>query len=155
VCLKPSFSKPSAQKLSFKGVKDMKITTTQYAKSLYEATKEKSQLEIDSVVANFFKLLQKNGQMKLAKKTIEKFLDIYNKDQGIVEAEITSREVLSNELLNKIKTYIINKYSAKEVGIKNIIDEKIKGGIILQVGDEMMDASVRKQLIELKKNLVA
>jgi len=63
--------------------------------------------------------------------------------------------VLSNELLNKIKTYIINKYSAKEVGIKNIIDEKIKGGIILQVGDEMMDASVRKQLIELKKNLVA
>ena len=93
----------------------MKITTTQYAKSLYEATKEKSQLEIDSVVANFFKLLQKNGQMKLAKKTIEKFLDIYNKDQGIVEAEITSREVLSNELLNKIKTYIINKYSAKEV----------------------------------------
>jgi len=133
----------------------MKITTTQYAKSLYEAIKEKSQLEIDSVVANFFKLLQKNGQMKLAKKTIEKFLDIYNKDQGIVEAEITSREVLSNELLNKIKTYIINKYSAKEVGIKNIIDEKIKGGIILQVGDEMMDASVRKQLIELKKNLVA
>ncbi len=131
----------------------MRLSVNQYAKALYGAVAEKSQAEIDLTVVNFLKILQKNGQMKLAKKIVEKFSDIYNKEQGIVEAEITSREVLSSELLNKIKTYIINKYSAKEVVIKNIVDEKIKGGIILQVGDEMMDASVSGMLANLKKEL--
>lgn len=132
----------------------MRITTNQYAKSLYELTADKSQADIDGVVANFLKVLQKNRRMKLASKIIEKFAEIWNKKNGIIEAEITSRELLSGEVRTKVRTYLRTKYQAKEVVISNRIDSNIKGGIVIKVGDEILDGSVARQLRELKSILV-
>ncbi len=82
-----------------------------------------------------------------------------------MEAEITSHEELHTELRNKVSKYIKEKYlsatlrvakqagQAKEVILHNIIDEKVKGGIIIRVGDEILDSSVLRQLQELKNNL--
>ncbi len=132
----------------------MKISTIQYAKSLFELTAEKSHQEIDGAVSSFAKFLQKNRQMKLAGKIIEKFGKIYNKKNGIVEAEIISREKLSSDLLAKLNNFIKNKYLAKEVILNNIVDEKIKGGITIKVGDEVVDGSVGGQINRLKKCLI-
>jgi F-type H+-transporting ATPase subunit delta len=131
----------------------MRITATQYAKALHEAVRGKSQKEIPEVISGLVKILAKNNQLKNSGKIIAKFSDIYNKENEIVEAEITSREVLSNKLSNKIKSFVKEKYRAKEVVLKNIVDEKIKGGIVLRVGDELMDASVSKKLRDLKYKL--
>ena len=131
----------------------MKISVQQYANALYEATKEKSQGEIDSVLENFIKILAKNNQLRLKNSIIGKFGSIYNQENGIVEARVTSREVLSNELRNKVRIYVRTKYGAKEAVLVEKVDESIKGGIIIQVGDEVMDGSVGRQLKELKKEL--
>ncbi|MDO8240396.1 MAG: ATP synthase F1 subunit delta [Candidatus Moranbacteria bacterium] len=131
----------------------MKITVTQYAKSLYEAIKDKPQIEVDLVVTNFLKLLQKNGQMKLAKKVSEKFSAIWNKEQGVVEAEVITRYKIQDTMTKEIEKFIKEKYSAKEVVIKNVVDEKIQGGVIIKVGDELLDASVAGMLENLKKEL--
>ncbi len=131
----------------------MKISVNQYAKSLFELTDGKSEREIDSAISNFIKFLQKNRQLKLAGKIIEKFRKIYNKKNGIVEAEIISREKLSSELIAKLNNFIKNKYLAKEVILNNIVDEKIKGGIIIKVGDEVVDGSVGGQLGRLRECL--
>jgi F-type H+-transporting ATPase subunit delta len=131
----------------------MKITVTQYAKSFYEATKEKPQAEVDLMVANFVKLLQKNGQLKLAKNIIEKFSSIYNSENGIVEASVVSAEKLSEDVLKNVEAFIAKKYAAKRVILTNSIEKKIKGGIIIRVGDEMMDASIIKKISNLKTAL--
>ena len=131
----------------------MKISVNQYAKSLFELTAEKSEQDVDGVVLNFAKFLQKNRQMKLAGKIIEKFRKIYNKKNGIVEAEIISREKLSGELIAKLNNFIKSKYSAKEVILNNIIDEKIGGGVVIRIGDEVVDGSVGGKLAELRKCL--
>lgn len=132
----------------------MKITIAQYAKTLCVLTENKSQSAVDNIIAKFLKLLKKNKQIKLTNKIIEKFSEIYNKKNGIVEAGVISREMLSNSLLNKVSNYVSNKYKAKEVVLNNKIDEKIKGGIVIKVGDEIMDGSVERQLRELKNNLI-
>lgn len=132
----------------------MKITTTQYAKSLYELTVGKSKQEVDGFVAGFIKVLRKNRQTGLVKKIIEKFSEIYNQQNGIVEAEITTRYKIQDTMTKQVEKFIKEKYSAKEMVIKNIIDEKIKGGIILKIGDEVLDGSVARQLRDLKNNLV-
>lgn len=132
----------------------MRLSINQYAKSLYAATKDKSQEEVDLVVSNFLKLLQKNGQTKLIKKIVEKFSKFWNSENGIVEAEVASREKLSSELRNKLHDYITSKYQAKEVILNNVIDKNIQGGVIIKVGDDLMDASVAGALINLKKELI-
>lgn len=132
----------------------MKITATQYAKSLYEATREKSQSEIGVMVENFVKVLAKNRQIKSVTKIVKKFEDLFNKENGIAEVEVISSRKLEVEQVQQIEKFIKEKYSVKEVIIDNKIDEKIKGGIILKIGDEILDASVERQLAELKKSLI-
>lgn len=133
----------------------MRLSVNQYAKALYGAVKEKSQAEIDLTVVNFLKILQKNGQMKLAKKIVEKFSNVWNIEKGIIEAEVITRYKMQDTITKKIEKFIKEKYAAKEVVIKNIVDEKIQGGIIIKVGDELLDASVERKLVELKNSLVA
>ncbi|MFA6382815.1 MAG: ATP synthase F1 subunit delta [Parcubacteria group bacterium] len=131
----------------------MKITAIQYANTLYELTDGKTKQEVDGVVAGFLKVLRKNNQLKMAGKIIEKFSNLYNQKNGIVEAEVTSREALSKDVGNKLRNYVSTKYKAKEVVIKNKIDEGIKGGIIIKVGDEIVDASISGKLRSLKSSL--
>jgi len=131
----------------------MKITATQYAKSLCELTAGKTEREIDGVIANFLKVLIKKRHLKIAKKVIAKFAEISNQEQGIVEVEAISREKLSDELRMQVSTYVSIKYQAKEVVLNNKIDLNIKGGIIIKVGDEILDGSVARQLQELKSSL--
>jgi F-type H+-transporting ATPase subunit delta len=133
----------------------MRLSVNQYAKALYETVRDKSQDEVDLTVANFLKILRKNGQMKLAKKIVEKFSSLWNSENGIVEVEVVTRYKLQDTIIKEIEKFIQEKYSAKEVIIKNIIDEKIQGGIIIKIGDELMDASVARKLADLKNSLMA
>lgn len=128
----------------------MRATATQYAQALYEVTKDKGQKEIDGILANFVKTLSRNNQTKLAGSIENKFEEIYNRENGIVEAEVKSREKLNEELRNRLRNQISNKYEAREVVIENIIDKSTKGGIIIKVGDEVMDGSVGRKLRDLK-----
>jgi F-type H+-transporting ATPase subunit delta len=131
----------------------MKATATQYAKTLYELTKDKKHQEIDEIISNFLQILLKNGQMRMTEEVVRKFSEIYNAENGIMEAQITSREEISEELRNKLRNWLLNKYNAKEVVLNNRIDKSIKGGVIVRVGDEVVDGSVDRKLVELRKEL--
>lgn len=131
----------------------MKISAQQYAQSLYEATKEKSQSEVDLALGNFVGILAKNRQLKNKKNIIQKFGEIYNSENNIVSAEVVSREKLSSSLVDKLNSFIKNKYQAKEAVIENKIDAGVKGGIIIKIKDEIIDMSLERQLRELKKQL--
>lgn len=133
----------------------MRLTVGQYAKALNAGVKDKSHKEIDLAVSNFLKILQRNNQMKLVGKIVEKFSDIWNKENGIVEAEVITRYKIEDPMTKKIDDFLKEKYGAEKVVLKETIDEKIKGGIILKVGDELLDASIERRLLELKKALIS
>lgn len=133
----------------------MKISAQQYAKTLYEVTKDKSQAEANAVVASFSAVLKKNNHLKLKEKIIGKFEEIFNQESGIVKAEVVSRDALSDDLRTHLRTYIRTKYQAKEVILAEKIDENIKGGIVIRVGDEVMDGSLERRLRGLKNILVS
>ncbi|MCK9378968.1 MAG: F0F1 ATP synthase subunit delta [Candidatus Moranbacteria bacterium] len=132
----------------------MKITAKQYAQILNSMTAGKSQQEVCIAVEKFAKVLKKNNQQKLEKSIERKFGEIYNKENGIVEAVIVSAEKLTGNLVDKIADFIKKKYSAKEVILEDKIDKKIKGGFILRVEDEILDASISGRLAKLKKELI-
>jgi len=133
----------------------MKATATQYAKTLYELTIDKTHKEIDEAVSGFLKELSRNGQMRMAGSVINKFSEIYNAENGIVEAEVVTREKISENLENKIKSFVKEKYKAEKVIIHNKIDESIKGGVIVRVGDEIIDGSLDRKLKELRRLLIS
>lgn len=132
----------------------MRISAQQYAKSLHELTEQKSHSEIDGVIESFLKVLRKNRHLKLATKIMAKFSEIYNQKNSIVEAEVITKCDMGNGTSDKVKSFIKEKYQAKEVVLNNKIDLNIKGGIIIKVRDEILDGSVARQLHELRSELV-
>ncbi len=133
----------------------MRITSAQYAKSLYEVTLERSHKEIDVLVSNFIKILAKNGQLKLKNEILQKFETIFNQKNEIIVAQVISREKLNKETLEKLSEYIKKKYFAKEVAIDNKIDESIDGGIVIKVGHEIMNAGLKEKLRKMKNVLIS
>lgn len=133
----------------------MKITSQQYAQTLLELTENKSQEEISAIVKKFAEQLRKDGQLKNADKIMDKFAKLFNAKNGIVEARVTSSRKLESNQVHQVESFIKEKYSAKTVEIENVVDEKIKGGIIVRVEDEVIDGSLSNHLKRLQKVLAS
>jgi F-type H+-transporting ATPase subunit delta len=133
----------------------MKISTQQYSQALLDLTDGKSEQEILTVTQKFAEQLKSDSQLKNADKIIEKFADLYNSKNGIVVTQVCVRRDVSQDILKEIEEFVQRKYGAKKVELKIVTDEKIKGGIIIRVGDEVMDASVGGQLEKLRKLLAS
>jgi F-type H+-transporting ATPase subunit delta len=132
----------------------MKISSKQLAQTLYDMTEGKSKSEVEKAVRDFGLYLAKNRKLKFAEKISQQFAAIYNKKNGIMDAEVVTQQEINETLEKKIKHFLKEKYLAKEVVLKNIVDKDIKGGMILKVGDEVLDGSVRGKLNRLKNILV-
>lgn len=131
----------------------MKIVVGDYAKTLYEMTKGKSQSEIDGIVFDFAKFLMKKKQSGKAEKIIEQFSKIWNRENKTIDCEVSSVEKLDGVTMEKIKGHIKEKYHVETVNIENNLNKKLKGGIVLRAGDEMTNMSVQGALLQLKKQL--
>lgn len=131
----------------------MKVTINQYAQALLELTDQKSEQEISDIVKKFAEVLKNEGQLKNAGKIMEKFSELYNAKHGIIEAEVISARELSGEQVHQVEIFVKEKYDGNAVETKNIVDEKVKGGVVIKVGDEVLDGSVSGQLKRLKKSL--
>ncbi|HBO16716.1 MAG: ATP synthase subunit delta [Candidatus Moranbacteria bacterium GW2011_GWE2_35_2-] len=132
----------------------MKVNIRQYARALYELTAGKSEQEIDSAVVGFVKILTKNRQAGQASKIIKKFNDIYNKENGVIEAEIEMKYKMQDAQKKQVEEFIEKKYNAKEIILRSVVSEKVGSGMILRIGDEIMDGSTKRQLQELRNNLI-
>lgn len=131
----------------------MKISAKQYAVSLYEAVQGKDRKDGEVIVRNFFDMLVRDNRTGEMKAIIEQFKKVWNKEKGIVEAEITSAKELDEEILELLNGYIAGLTGAKEVVVSERIDEKILGGAILRFGDTIVDGSLKTILAELKENM--
>ncbi|TSD01868.1 MAG: F-type H+-transporting ATPase subunit delta [Parcubacteria group bacterium Athens0714_25] len=132
----------------------MKISSTQYAKTFFELIDGKSEQEVLDVVKKFADILKRDRQLKNFNKIAEKFSEIYNKKNLIAEAVVVSREVLDVNTQEKIKEYVSGKYHLKEVILRNEINSNIMGGIIIKVGDEILDESVLGKIEKMRNELL-
>ena len=70
--------------------------------------------EIEKSVADFARYIYKERKLKLAEKIIEQFREIYNQKNGIVEAEVVSREKLDEAIVKKVKALCERKISRRK-----------------------------------------
>jgi len=132
----------------------MKINTNKYAEILKEALGDKNNEESSLIFSNFVKLLAKNNQLRYSSRIINKLKDLYNKESGTIEVEAISKTKLSEEMIDSIGKLFKKNAGVNEVNIENKINEKMLGGIILKTNEEIMDGSVDKQVVEMKKKLM-
>lgn len=80
--------------------------------------------------------------------------DMYRKAHGIVQVKIVTAQKLSDEVIAKIEA-MVTRHTPGKVEFSCMADPEIIGGFILKIGSRQLDASVRNELRQLKKELLA
>ena len=132
----------------------MKITSKQYATSLYETILDKKEGELKGVIENFVKIIIANNDLSKADSVISEFSKLWNKEKGVIEAEVLSAVKLDKETVDILSDYISNITKSKNVSIETETDKKLIGGVIIKYGDKILDGSLKTRLKDFKNKLV-
>ncbi len=105
-------------------------------------------------LSRFFLLLVEKHRLNLMEHIYQYFLQMVNEDQGRVIAHISTPLPLEQDQAEEIVT-ILQDISGKEVQLEKKINDEIKGGFVIRLGEKLFDASVTTQLDRLYRELTA
>lgn len=125
-----------------------KLLPAQYAKVLYEMTREMEKKDLPRAVETFVQFLYREQAIKKADRIITAFESYAKKQAGIVELTITAAQPLSEKSLTGIK-----KVFGEKAEVQMRQDHSLLGGVIIQKDTLVLDGSIRTQLQELKRKL--
>ncbi len=83
----------------------------------------------------------------------ESFLEIYNKEHNIKVASLVVSQKISPQIERKIKDILSYEFES-QIELKTNVDKEILGGFSLYTDSKLYDASFRKKLSDLKKDLL-
>ena len=128
-----------------------------YAEALHELVSGKTAAETGAIIKSFVDMLVKKRMIGKSDEVIEAFRKIELKEKGIIEATVSSAQSLAIEAEEKIKELVNKEFGSNEknssVEISHKIDEKLLGGAKIQVGDTIIDATLKGRLAILQREL--
>jgi len=108
--------------------------------------------DISPTSMNFLLLiLQKRREMAL-KQIINQFFNLADEARGIAKAQVLSAVQLSSAQLEKL-CESLGKATGKRIILEPTIDEKLIGGLVVKIGDKIIDGSTSTKLKMLGKHL--
>lgn len=78
----------------------------------------------------------------------------YNKANQIAKVDVTTAIPLEDSVREDIKAKLVQAYKLSKVELVEKVDESLLGGMILRIDDKQLDASIRRKLNDIKKELV-
>lgn len=127
-----------------------KQSNLQFAKALYQVTKDLPKDKLPEVVKQFFVTLQKYNKLKKIDYIVEEFIKYSKKQSGIKTIEVETVSELDKKTKSKIE-----KVFGEDSEITEKINKDLLGGIKIKVDDMVYDASLKTQLNKLKQFLQA
>ena len=103
------------------------------------------------LVLSFINLITKKKREALLFDIAQGFLDLYKIDQGIESATLTTAVALDEDTRQQVLDFI-KKQGVSQVDLIEQVDESLIGGAILRLGDKQLDASVARQIKDLKQS---
>jgi F-type H+-transporting ATPase subunit delta len=107
---------------------------------------------VGDLARNLLLLLVKRKRLALLPRILEAYQELYNKEKGIVIAQVTSAIPL-DEAHRKRVAEELSKVTGKSVQLDLRQDPSILGGLVARIGDELIDASVATRLADLSERL--
>lgn len=106
--------------------------------------------KINKEVLNFLFILVDKRREDAIMEINKEFKKLYNEHENIVEVTAITSVQMDNKSKNKLKITLENKLN-KRVQLINIVDKDIIGGVLLNIGNKVIDGTVKGQLEEIEK----
>jgi F-type H+-transporting ATPase subunit delta len=126
--------------------------------SPYFSTKEKVEgldkavKGADETLLNFLKLLIEKHRMPVIFRVRAEFDRLWEEENKLLPVQVTSAVELSKSTVKQIGDRIAEQTDRK-VELSSTVDPDILGGIIVRVGNSVLDASIRNRLENFRKQV--
>jgi F-type H+-transporting ATPase subunit delta len=107
-----------------------------------------------SVMLPFLQLLIDKDRIKNLPGIYKEYVDMADKRKKILHLEIRTFAAIDDIQLEKIKEKYMKEYDAKDVKTTVSIEPELLGGIVVQIGDRVIDGSIKGRLKGLKDTTV-
>jgi ATP synthase F1 delta subunit len=101
---------------------------------------------------NFLELLVDKHRMPEIFRIRREFEELWKHENRRIDVTVTSAVELDNSVVEKIGQEV-ERQTGEKVDLSSRVDGQILGGIVLQVGNMVLDASIRSRLEKLKKSV--
>lgn len=107
--------------------------------------------KVDDLTMRFITLITQKGRENILPDIMNAIDQQYNEMQNITMATLTTAVNVDASIINDIEAKL--KTGEGAVDIKTKVDADILGGYILEIGDKVYDASVKRKIKDLRKEL--
>ena len=105
---------------------------------------------VSDVTMSFIQIITSKKREMYLKSIAESFITLYKLHNNIETVTLTTAASIDENTKSEILSYI-KKNGKSDVELTEIIDKDILGGMIVKMGDKQLDASVIRDIKELKK----
>lgn len=107
---------------------------------------------LNQIIVNFLCLVLDKRRENLYLEIIEEYRNYADQARNIIDAEVRSAVQLTDKDFRELEQRL-SKATGKKVRMKSTIDTSLIGGLVVRVGDTVIDGSVIKKLSLLKTRL--
>ena len=101
------------------------------------------------VLANTLQLMARNRRLFVLPQLVRQLQALIADERGEVTADVTSAIALNDDQQARLRDTLARK-SGKKVKLNTRVDEALIGGMIVKLGSQMIDSSIRSKLASLQ-----
>jgi F-type H+-transporting ATPase subunit delta len=110
--------------------------------------------KLSPLTYNFLRLLHTRGKLRQLPAVLDAFEAIMDERLGKIEVDVFTAHKLDDGELADVKNKVSQKLGRDAV-VHPYVDETLIGGMVLRIGDKLIDGSVRAQLDAMRKKLLS
>ena len=111
------------------------------------------QMNLSKIIQNFLGVLVIKRRIFFIKKIFLNFLSLASKQRGELKASLVSSKNLTSEELENLSKDL-SKTMGAPIALDYEVDEKLIGGLKMQVGSLMIDTSIKNKLKKYEKMML-
>ncbi len=108
--------------------------------------------DADERFVRFLSLLAERHRLPVIHRIRREFDDLYGEERQLINVKITSAVELDEAVAQRIGEEI-GRQTGRRVQLSSRVDPDVLGGIVVRVGNSILDASIRTRLERLRKQV--
>ncbi len=109
--------------------------------------------KISKVSYGFIELLVKKGRERFIDEIVASFIELYNKENEIISAELITAVEVDKSTIEAIQTLIKTQAKVKDIKLITKVDPNIVGGFVLKYNNLLFDDSIEHKLQRIKNTI--
>jgi F-type H+-transporting ATPase subunit delta len=109
---------------------------------------------VSELVYNFLGVMNTHARLRILGEVVSAYADLLDEQLGNIDVDVTTAQQLEPDEMEQVRQRV-GSAIGKNAVVHQHVDDSIIGGLMIRIGDQVIDASVKQQLRSMRQQLLA